>query len=173
MKLREAILEEHTKVNTIRITQWVGSNPERIAELMQLFMQDEYRVVQRAAWIVRYVSEAQPDLMQPYIPQMVARLKDPTVHIAVKRNVLRILEEAELPEPIHSDLLNICFDAIADPAEAIAVRAVALTVLTRLAVLYPEIKNEIHLIIEDVMSQAPPAAFRARARKAIQVMAKR
>ena len=172
MKLREAILEEHSKANTTRITQWIGSNKSRIEELMQLFMQDEYRVVQRAAWVVRYVYEAQPDLMRPYIPMMAERLKDPGAHIAVKRNVLRVLEESELPESIHSELMNICFDAIADPAEAIAVRAVALTVLARLAVFYPEIKNEIRLIIEDVMSQSPPAAFRSRAKKVIPLLGK-
>ncbi len=47
MKLREAILEEHTKTNTVRITRWIGADEQRIAGLMQLFMHDEYRVVQR------------------------------------------------------------------------------------------------------------------------------
>ncbi len=77
----------------------------------------------------------------------------------------RILEGTELPEVMHSELMNICFDAIADPAEAIAVRAISLGILARLAAFYPEIKNEIRLIIDDVMSQAPSAAFRSRAKK--------
>lgn len=172
MKLREAILEEHTKANTVKITRWVGADPQRIAGLMQLFMHDEYRVVQRAAWIVRYVADAQPALMAPYLPLLVERLQDTTAHIAVKRNVLRIFEAIELPEAIHSDLMNICFDSIADPAEAIAVRAVSLGILARLAGLYPEIKNEIRLIIDDVMSQAPPAAFRSRAKKVLKQLGK-
>lgn len=172
MKLREAILAAHSRDNTLNITRWIGDDPQRIAELMQLFMQDEYRVVQRAAWVVRYVAKAQPELMTPYIPVLVARVKDTTAHIAVKRNVLRIFEDLELPESVHSDLMNICFDAIADPAEAIAVRAVGLGLLGRLSLLYPEIKNEIRLIIEDVMSQSPTAAFRSRAKKVIQLMDK-
>lgn len=172
MKLREAILEEHTKANTVKITQWIGSNQQRIAELMQLFMNDEYRVVQRAAMIVSYVAKAQPELMKPYISQLSQRLGDTHTHIAVKRNILRIFQEAELPEAIHSDLMNTCFDAIADPVEAIAVRAFALGILGRLSVIYPEIKNEIRLVIEDVLSQNPTAAFRSRAKKVLKFMGK-
>lgn len=173
MKLREAILEEHTKANTVKITQWIGSNKQRIAELMHLFMTGEYRVVQRAAMIVSYVAREQPELMKPYIPQLSERLGDTYTHIAVKRNILRIFQDAELPEAIHSDLMNICFDAIADPTEAIAVRAFALSILGRLSVVYPEIKNEIRLVIEDVLSQSPTAAFRSRAKKVLQFISKR
>jgi hypothetical protein len=50
MKLRETILKEHSKANCIRIVKWVGDDQKRFDELFSLFLNDEYRVVQRAAW---------------------------------------------------------------------------------------------------------------------------
>lgn len=172
MNLREAILKEHSRVHTLELTRWIGNKPERIALLMQLFMEDEYRVVQRAAWIVSYVARAQPALMAPYLPRLVQRLQDPDVHIAVKRNALRIFQEIAVPEALHSDLMNACFDAVADPKEAIAVRAFALGILGKLSLIYPELKNEIDLLIEDELGRAPTAAFRSKARQVRQLMQK-
>ena len=49
MNLHAAILKEHTKAQTDRIVKYVGNDPKRFAELMQLFLKGEPRVVQRSA----------------------------------------------------------------------------------------------------------------------------
>ncbi|MBK7883084.1 MAG: hypothetical protein IPJ81_04200 [Chitinophagaceae bacterium] len=48
--LRQEILKEHSKAQCIKIVQWVGQFQQRFDELFTLFLNDEYRVVQRAAW---------------------------------------------------------------------------------------------------------------------------
>ena len=48
MNLREALLKEHSKVQTMRIVEYVGDDKERFAQLMDLFLNDVYRVSQRA-----------------------------------------------------------------------------------------------------------------------------
>jgi len=57
MNLREQLLLEHSKTNSELITKWIGKNKSRFSELMQLFLHDEYRVVQRAAWVLSMVAE--------------------------------------------------------------------------------------------------------------------
>lgn len=170
MNLREAILQEHSRAHTLAISQWVGDNPQRIAALMQLFMHGEYRVVQRAAWIVSYVARSQPALMAPYLPQLVQRMQDTGTHVAVKRNVLRILQETELPESLHGDMMHTCFDIVINPDEAVAVRAFALGILGRLSLVYTGIRNELQLVIEDLQSQDPAAALRSKTRQVLQMM---
>jgi hypothetical protein len=60
--------------------------------------------------------------------------------------------------------MDICFSYISDPVEAVAVKAFSMTVLEKLAVVYPEIKNELITII-DGRWDTETAAFRSRAKK--------
>ncbi len=164
MNLRDAILEEHSKTHTQKIAQWIGNEPERIAQLIHIFLHDEYRVVQRAAWIVSDVATLHPDSMAKHVPALVEKLTDKGAHIAAKRNVYRVLQFLALPEAVHGALMNYCFDSLTDPKEALAVRAFAMSILARLVKDYPEIKNELKLVIEDALLQETAPSFKSRAR---------
>jgi len=172
MHLRAAILEEHSREQVTRIVQWIGRDTGRIAALIDIFIRDEYRVVQRAAWIVSDVGRLHPELMQPHIPSLVQRLEDKGTHIAVKRNVYRLMQYLELPEAVHAPLMNSCFASLADPREALAVRAFAMSILARLAGIYPEIGQELRLIIEDSLQHEAAPSFKSRARKVLQQLDK-
>lgn len=167
MDLRSALMEEHSKEQTRKIACWIGNNEKRISVLMDIFMHGEYRVVQRAAWIVSEVSRQYPEAMQQHTGAMIQRLTDEGVHVAVRRHVLRVMQYLELPEAQHGPLMNACFDFLIDPKEALAVRAFAMSVLARLAFIYPEINNELRLIIEDTLSQKPAASFISRAKRVL------
>jgi hypothetical protein len=171
MNLRDEILREHSKANSLHIVAWVGSSAARFKELLGLFLHDEYRVIQRAAWSISTVAERHPELIIPHLPAMVQRMEDKSMPSAVKRNVLRILQTSSLPEDIHGPLMNICFNVLEDPAEPIAVRAFAMTVLSRLAKVYPELKVELKAIIDDALSHAPSPGFRNRAGKVLKMIA--
>ena len=97
--------------------------------------------------------------------RMVQRLTEPGVPVAVKRNVVRILQNAEIHEDLHGAVMNTCFELLADPKEAIAVRCFSMTVLDNLSKSYPEIRQELIAIIEDQLEHEPTAGFRARAKK--------
>jgi hypothetical protein len=168
MDLREALLEEHAKRQEEKIIPWIGRDKARLMQLINLFLHDNQRVVQRAAWVVSGVAAQHPDLIVPHLPALVKRAQDKGVPDAVKRNVLRLLQFTELPEVIHGDLMNCCFDAVADPAEALAIRAFAMTVLARLTLVYPELTNELKLILEDALQQEQAPSFKNRGKKILQ-----
>ena len=60
--------------------------------------------------------------------------------------------------------MEICFDYMASPKEAVAVKAFSLSVLGRLAKKYPEIIPEITLLIEQQINHQS-AAFKSKAKK--------
>ena len=60
--------------------------------------------------------------------------------------------------------MNLWFDYIASPVEAVAVKAFALTILQKIAQYYPEIMDEVKIIIEDQWEVESPA-FKSRAKK--------
>ena len=149
MNLRETILAEHSKANCDRITKWIGDNQQRFDELFHLFLNDEYRVVQRAAWPLSYSVIAHPQLIKKHFTKLISNLKKPKLHDSVKRNTVRLLQYITIPEKFHGEVMNICFNYISDPQEKIAVKAFALTVLQNLSRQYPYIRKELKVIIEE------------------------
>lgn len=164
MKLRETILAEHSKANCNRIIKWVGENQLRFDELFSLFLNDEYRVVQRAAWPLSYIVIAHPRLIQKHFSKMLKNLHKPGIHDSVKRNTLRLLQEISIPQRFHGEVMNTCFDYIISPTEKPAVKAFSLTVLENLSKQYPDIKQELKTVIEDRWD-FETVAFHSRAKK--------
>lgn len=167
MDLRSEILAEHSRVQSLRIAKWIGSHAGRFDQLMQLFLQDEYRVVQRSAWVVRFVADKHPALLAPHLPVIVGRMEDEGIPVAVKRNVLGVLQNLSIPESLHGPVMNSCFAFLEDPLETVAVKSFSMTVLANLAQDYPEIKNEIRLLVEDQLENNPTPGIRSKARKVL------
>ena len=164
MVLRTQLLKEHSRANCDKVVRWIGGDQQRFDELITLFLGDEYRVVQHAAWPLGYAAMAHPQLVKKHFAKLVANLGKPAIHNAVKRNTLRFLQEVEIPKKFHGKLMDACFKYIAVPGEAIAVKAFALTVLEKLSRLYPAIVPEIKLLIDENYDRETPA-FRSRARQ--------
>lgn len=169
MKLREHLLKNYNKDGCLRIVKWVGNNQQRFDKLFALFTGDEYRVIQHAAWPVSYCVIAHPELIKKHFKKLISNLKKSGVHSAVKRNSIRLLQEMDIPQKFHGDIMTLCFNYVADPEEAIAVKAFSLTVLQNLSKHYPEILPELKTIIEDRWNFETPA-FKSRAKK---ILAKR
>jgi len=164
MNLRETILAEHSKANCNRIVDWVGQSQKRFDELFSLFLNSEYRITQRAAWPISYCVIDHPSFIEKHFSKLVKNLHKPGIHDSIKRNTVRLLQHVEIPRKFHGELMDICFRYISSPDEPVAIKAFSLTILQNLSKLYPEIKNEVKLIIEERWEQET-AAFKSRARK--------
>ena len=162
--LRAAILKEHSKAQAARIAAWIGKNQSRFDQLFRLFLTDEYRVVQRSAWPVSITVLNHPPLIRKHYGMLMKKMKQPGMHDAVKRNVLRLLQDISVPVRYRGLLMDACFQYIADPKEKPAIKAFSLTILDNLARDYPEISAELKSIIEDRFADESPA-FRSRAKK--------
>ena len=168
MDLRKIILAEHSKANCNKIVKWVADSQQRFNELFDLFLNDEYRVVQRAAWPLSYIIIAHPQLIKKHFARLIKNLHKPRIHDAVKRNTLRLLEQIPIPQRFHGEIMTICFEYINSANEPVAIKAFSLTVLGNLSKKYPEIKQELKTIIEDRFDHES-AAFRSRAKKILKL----
>ena len=164
MNLRAAILAEHSKANCNRLTKWVGQSQERFDQLFDIFLNGENILAQRAAWPISYTAIAHPELIQKHLGRLIKNLRNAKLHSSIKRNTVRLLQYIDVPERFHGELMTVCFSYISSPGEAAAVKAFSLTVLQKLAGEYPEIKNELRMVIEERWDQET-AAFHSRARK--------
>ena len=98
MNLQEEILKEHSKMQCIRIVQWVGNSQSRFDELFNLFLTGEYRVTQRASWPVSYCVELHPVFINKHFTKLISNLQKPGLHNAIKRNTIRLLQYIEIPK---------------------------------------------------------------------------
>ena len=69
-------------------------------------------------------------------------------HNAIVRNTVRVLQNIEIPEELEGEIYERCFDYLNDPKEKPAVRAFSMKVLSNIAMIYPELKEELIKSIE-------------------------
>jgi len=173
MNTREALLQDkiYTKAQATAVTNYACSSPEQFKELMQCFTGNDYRIAQRAAWSVSEAAQRKPELIQPYLEDIVAQLQRTDVHPAVVRNSVRILQSIEIPEELHGEVMNACFIFIEKPPTPVAIKAFALTTLYNLSKHYPDIQHELQVIIEERMDNET-AAFVSRGKKILRQLQK-
>jgi hypothetical protein len=138
----------HTKNNTMRVVRYVGSDGKKFAELMEIFFRGEYRMMQRAAWPVSYCVKDHPELIKSYLNKCIDLLSEKQGHVAVRRNVVRLLQYVEIPQRLKGKVYSHCIDLIDDLKEAIAVKAFALTVATKIAKSDPALISELQLVVK-------------------------
>lgn len=164
MSLLQMIQEEHSKAQREKIVRYIGNDKKRFAALMKIFLQGEYRDVQRAAWPLSYCVREHPELVQPWFKQLLDMLGKPHTHNAVQRNITRLLQDVTIPKRYQGQVMDACFRFIEQHDTPVAIKAFSLTVLENLSKDYPEILPEIKLLIEERWEHET-AAFQSRARK--------
>ena len=128
MDLKAAILQEHSKSQALLIRDYIGDNQTLFDELMTHFFSNEYRVTQRAAWVMTHCTEKRPHLINPHLEKMVNNLKDENIHVAVKRNTVRLLQNVAIPEDLMGTVADCCFNFLANPNEAVAVKIFSMSI---------------------------------------------
>ena len=166
MNIQQELVKQktHTKEQALKISSYACSSPKHFKELMQCFLSNDYRLAQRAAWSVSWAAKKSPELIQPYIKDLVDQLPRKDVHNAVIRNSVRILQQVEIRGSLHGELMNSCFSFIEAPSIPVAIKTFSLTTLFNLSQSYPEIKNELKLIIEERWNHET-AAFKSRGKR--------
>jgi hypothetical protein len=169
MNIREEILLEHSKKQALKIADYACTSPAHFKELMNCFLENNYRVAQRAAYSVSWAALRHPKMIDPYLGTLVKQLKRTDVHEAIPRNCLRILESVNIPSTYHGEVMDACFEFAQDPKTPIAIKAASLTILYNLSKVYPEIRSELKLIIE-TQWENETAAFRSRGKKILKAL---
>ena len=169
MDIRDELMRGHSRLNAERIADHVGADPGRFRELMRCVLKDSILAGQRAAYSMGIAVENHPELVVPYLKDLLVALDKP-LHEAVHRNTLRILQFCVLPQKLHGPMAEKLFAVIHEPSRPIAVRAFAITAATRVVQLYPDLEHEFRLLLEEANRNDPGAAIRVRTREALKAL---
>jgi len=137
--LSRELLSENSKKNMLRIQARVEEDEEMLDALFTLFQQGSKKEVQRSAWVIgtlplEYLSAKWAILLE--------RAAEDKSGDAIKRNVMRQLQFADLPEKEESAAWDLAFRLASARSEAIAIRAFAFGCLEKMARKYPELIPE-------------------------------
>jgi len=164
VNILDALLEAHSKAQATKITDYVGDDPERFDELMKHLMGPVYRLSQRAAWPVSYCIQRHPHLIEPYWGKLAGQLERDDAHVAVRRNVARLLQFVDIPKRCQGRIFDACYALLADASQPVAVRVFSMTVAANIAKGSPELMDELRLIATE-HPEAATAGFRSRFRR--------
>jgi hypothetical protein len=168
--IKELLEAEHSKVQTMRVVEYIGHDREKFEALMQLFFADDWCLNQRSSWPIPFIVERFPELIYPYLEQLINNLENPS-HNAVVRNTVKLLQNIDIPDKLQGQVVNICMALLADPKEPVANRIFSMTVIYNLSKKWPDLQNELLILIESQMENES-AGFKSRGRKVLKAIAK-
>ena len=171
MNLAAELQKRHSLATKNKIIRYVGTNPKRFDELMKIFLGDTYRLTQWAGWPLSDIVKKHSELVIPYLKPVLKTIDKPGMHVAVKRNVMRLLQFINTPPALRGVAFDKAFKLFSDTSEPIAVRVFAMSVMTQIAMEEPDLKNEVIIAIEEQLPYGS-AAYRSRAARSLKALKK-
>lgn len=171
MNITKALLEEHSKYQTMKIVNYIGTSPSRFSDLMQIMAGSDKLLVQRAAWVMTHCIELHPALLQDEHYALMIRALKKALHDAVKRNILRSLQFVKIPEAWQGYFYSMSADMAIAAREPVAVRIFALQVMFNIGSGIPELRNELWELLSDLKDHER-AGMRSRVRRLMKAIAK-
>lgn len=167
MNLVENLLKEHSKRHTILIANYIGNSGQRFNLLIKIALSNKPVISQRAAWVLAVCNDRNPHLVCCFLPDLI-RMLEKEVHPGVKRNILKILQNHQIPVTQEGKLFDILFKIIQSKDEPVAIKVFSLNNILKLVIKYPDLKTEFVALIKMYYPHAG-AAFRSRAVKILQL----
>jgi 8-oxo-dGTP diphosphatase len=129
--------------------EWIAlsaiENPAIFLKLFEYSFSSDKNLAFRASWTLTKVCDKFPEMIYPYLSQMIDVLIKLDNESAL-RSFLRIISLSDLGQvgvKYHGKLADFCFNALKSGTSAIAVKAYSMEILYRLSVFYPELANEL------------------------------
>jgi hypothetical protein len=138
-----------SKTFTVMLANEIVKDNEWLALLTEIMFEDVSPCNWRAAWVIDHVHQQAPELLDEWLPQFIAAL--PTVKSdGVKRIILRMATQLPVEQLEDGELIDLCFKWLKASTTPIASRAHCMQILHVVTKKYPELGNELALILEDI-----------------------
>ena len=150
--------------NLTILVKEIGTKPELFAMLIDIAINNPEQRSWRAAYLADKIHDDYPDLILPYIEEMILKLKTEN-NTSKKRHFLKLLSMNNIPEYHFGFLVDYCLETLASAKEPPAVRVHAMQVLFNISEKEPELKPEILAIIKHEMEYHSTAGILSRGKK--------
>lgn len=149
MSLSEHFKGDLSKVEVNRIADLIGDDKGLVRELMDIINHREILRVKYALWVMRTLCDKKPYLFQPYFKDLFELIHKFPGEDSVLRNVIGAWQVLEIPEELEGEVYELCLNFLTDQSP-IAAKAFSMEVCYKVAARYPELKNELKTVIEEL-----------------------
>jgi 8-oxo-dGTP diphosphatase len=137
----------------IKEAEWLAEsafvNGEILSKLFEYSFVKDKKLAFRASWTISKVFDKYPDLLGPDIQRMIGSLES-LDNESVQRSFLRVISMSDLnslSQKQHGILADHCFKMLKSGFSAIAIKVYSMDIIYKLALIYPELANELSSII--------------------------
>lgn len=166
--IEESLGVSAPEISKEQMAAQIGSSPETYSLLIDISFSGKKPVDWRAAWVADYLAEIHPSLPEPHLETILRQLNR-SMPGGVLRCYLRMLVRYPIPEKYQGLIADLCFESLSRESIPVAVKVHAMEILSRFAEEYPELKNELLIILRDQMVNNS-TGFKTRARKIIGIL---
>jgi 8-oxo-dGTP diphosphatase len=161
---------------SMKEAEWVATsaieNPAIFVKLFEYSYSSDKKLAFRASWTLTKVCDKFPEIIYPYLQQIVEALGK-IENESTLRSFLRILSLTDLnllTGREHGMLADLCFAKLNSGLSAIAVKAYSMEIIYQLAIIYPELANELSATINMLQGEGS-AGMIARGRMVMKKLA--
>ncbi|MGL1885207.1 MAG: hypothetical protein OCD76_01735 [Reichenbachiella sp.] len=145
-------LNKH-KCNTLAHT--VAFNPEFKNSLLSCLMHQNEDISKSAVWVLSHVHDYNKKYFKDDLELLIQLVCDSTLD-TILRCTLRLLQDYQIPENLQGSLITRCFDLLVDHNVPVAIKAFSMTVVANHCNQYPELKPELKMVIEELLTNPTP-----------------
>jgi 8-oxo-dGTP diphosphatase len=145
----EELQEMVNRMINMKEAEWIATsaieNPAIFDRLLGFSFSDDSKLAFRASWTLTKVCDKFPEMIYPHLGMITESLATLENESAM-RSFLRIISFSDLEKisEKHRGLLaDHCFSMLRSGFSAIAIKAYSMEILYKLALMYPELKNEL------------------------------
>jgi len=127
------------------LAESVIENREILRKLLEFSFSKDKKLAFRASWTLSKVFDKYPELMGSDIQRMIGSLES-LDNESVQRSFLRMISMSDLnslSQKQHGILADHCFKMLKSGFSAIAIKAYSMEIIYKLALIYPELANEL------------------------------
>lgn len=148
--LNDIIMAEHSRAQADFIADIVIKQPAILGELLEIVFRNEEPVSRRASWPLRIISDRNPQIVEPFVPQIINIL--PVIDsIPIQRAFLALLVNVDIPEELHGEVLQFTSEVLMDKGSEIAHVIYSTDIFYKLSVNEPDLLNELALMLEQLL----------------------
>ena len=145
-------------MGSVKMLDEVKTNSEFIDAYVDYAISNE-KYAWRAAWVLQHLSQSNPEKLQQHTNKFVSALNNIEIdgHI---REMLKIILNLKLTEEQTSEVFDSCYQLLQNNKMQSSVRSTCFNFLLKVAKDYPELKDEIRIIFENIKDYLSPGIKR-------------
>ncbi|MDD4148803.1 MAG: hypothetical protein PHE33_02125 [Bacteroidales bacterium] len=132
----------------------MSKNPELVDAYIEYGL-SESKFAWRASWVISHFAYKHPEKVQRFADTLISNLNNISKdgHI---RETLKTIHRLKLDENQISTVFDFCMIILEDNKKQPSVRMIAFSFVLRVAETYPELKNEISILVENIKDYLSP-----------------